>query len=403
MSTSIIFGAAQRDKLQMECVAALCLAGTPGFSGDIHVPGCGTQPVKKPENVRPSAEGVARALLYEHGCDFRAVMNLQGDTLARVVFGDRHAWEHGMGRYDMALASNVTGMYQGLLTDAANVQLRKAYFDARTTYQDWAIKGEPIKDYRDASIVGVGVFPDPQAVGEDGELVEVGTVDTKEKWRLVEWGQRAFFSFKLLINDSLGGLIGTRVRKMANALARLENRLVYRQLKENLALSDGVALFHADHGNENTGVVSSYGTVTGTMTKKMVEQRAPGEGSAALGIVPAHIIYPPALDDPIRTLLNSTAAPDGPHSGVANVARGKFNPVMEPELAAAFGGSDTAFYLAGDGIQEEHIMYAFMEGRPEPTIRDFTRPGVLGLGTMMHHAFATKAVGYRSLQRATGV
>ena len=406
-------GEAQIDKFRDEATAAMCLAGTPSLSGKFVNPRTGEeQDFKRPKGLKSSALAIARECMVQAGVPAGQVMHLDANDVAMCVMGGSYMAQRRaedlFGRQMAAGWGNVTGMYLNLLYDAGNVQLRKAYGMVSTTYQQWAVKIDDFTDFKTKHLVTVGAFPDPTAIGEDGEFDEVGTVDGRETLTIHEWGQKFTYSYKLLVNETLGGLIGKHTGQMANAMKRKQNRLVYGILKDNRALADGVALFDSTavasggHANLTTGSVSDYGAALNTVKQKLQAQKAPGAGAAPIGLKMRYLLHPPALYQNFRELFGSPNKISGTTPGIPNVWQGTAEPIEEDELSAAFGGSDTAWYAVGDGAACEHIVYATMAGQNGPIFSVFEIPGVLGYGSTIHQAFGAGAVDYRNIQKHAG-
>lgn len=409
-------GEAAIDKFHAEAVSAMCLAGTPGLSGKIVNPRTGAQEdFKPPKDVPTSAQAIAKHVLMICGCPAQRVATLDAHAIASLVMvstqlGARQA-EMLFGRTVAATWGNVTGMYQNVLFDAGNVQLRKAYTEVVPTYDKWATRGEDFVNYNPKHLVSVGVLPDPTAVGEDGEFDEVSTVDGKEMMFIAEWGEKATWSYKLLVNDTLGGVIGTFGRKMAGAFRRKENRLVYRVLKDNKALADGVALFNGTavasggHANLTTGSlanVDAYNSAFDTVKQKLGAQKAPGDDASPLGLKPKWVLHPPAQYTKWFEVLISPTKPGQSNPALPNVWENRATPIEDDELSAAYGGSDTAFYVLGDGNQCEHVLYHRMTGQNGPVFGLFEKPGALGYGVYAHEAFGSGAADFRNAQAHTG-
>lgn len=406
----IEMGEAEADKFHQEAVAAMVICGNPAISGEVFNRKTGMhEEFKRPKQVAASARQVALECMIRCGASPHSLLRLNNDQIARIVMGDSRLAFDVFGYSGASGIGNVTGMYTNLLYDAANVMLRKAYEEAAPTYTIWAIRGEDFSDYRTKHLVEVGVFPDPTAIGEDGEFDEVSTVDGRETMKIFEWGQRFTYSYVMLANDQLGGLIGRHQMKMGAAMARKENRLVYQELKDNPTLSDTGALFNSTgvsttggHNNLATGSISDYSSAIEGMVRRMAEQPAPGTGSGALGITAQFLLHPPAVDRSVKKVLTSSADPSASQSGVENVYRGAFQPVMDAELGAAFGGSDTAIYLAHDGSQTETVIYSYLAGQNAPIFNIYQKADQLGFGVTVHRAFGKKAVGWRGLQKHAG-
>lgn len=294
---------------------------------------------------------------------------------------------------------NVSGMFNNIMTDAANVVLRSPYKEASTTYQIWMKQGRPVPDFRTVNKIMAGEIGDPQAIPEGGEFEETTITDGKETYKLHVWGSTFSITWQMIVNDSLGAFLDVP-SKQQRSMDRKLNKLAYNVLKDNANMADGNPLFDAsNHGNLTTGSGAPSVTTLDLLNKKMMEQSGLS-GDTVLNIMPAYLIAPTALDGTVRQLLRSTADPAGDHSGVANTWEGgRIQPVIDAELSAAAGGSDTEWYLAADPDDCDTIEYAFLEGLEQPGMDQHVEFGKLGISQRIYHAFAVKALDHRGLQK----
>lgn len=312
-------------------------------------------------------------------------------------------------------AYNTSGMFSNLLLDAANVSLRRSYDDARTTFQVWSRQGESLKDFKLTNKVIAGELSDPRAIPEDGEFEETTMADGKETYRLVVWGEIKSISWQAVVNDQLSAF--TEIpKKMGNAMRRKQNRIVYDILKDNAALADSIALFHASavgsggHNNLTTGANPPAVATLNTMTQKMQEQRGlntDGDGSAILNIMPRFLLGGPALRGTILELLGSTANPAkggsaAGSSGVVNIWQNGLEPVIDGELGAVGGGSDVAYYLLADSNEIDTVEHAYLQGLEAPVIEQESAFDRLASRQRIYQAFAAKALDYRGMQKHAG-
>ncbi|MFP1496094.1 Mu-like prophage major head subunit gpT family protein [Escherichia coli] len=99
-----------------------------------------------------------------------------------------------------------------------------------------------------------------------------------------------------IINDDLNMLVDVPM-KMGRAAKATIGDLVYKVLTDNPKLSDGKALFHADHKNIATG-----GSAVSGLDAARQMMRLQKEGDRALNIRPAFMLVPVALE----TVANQT-------------------------------------------------------------------------------------------------
>ena len=327
--------------------------------------------------------------------------------VAQLAMG---SYSDGGGFLASDIARNVSGMYANILLDAQNVVLRRAYDDAPVTFTQWTRQGESLPDFKAKNLVTFGDIPDPKAIPENGEFEEVTSTDSKESYKLVNWGEVFSVSWEAIVNDQLTAF--TRVPQMqGSAMRRKQNRLVYAILLNNPTMADTGAVFNANaittaggHANLTSGAGAPSVSTLNTLTQKMMEQKgADTTNGGILNIMPTYLIGPPALLGTIKELLTSTTNPASSNANVNNIWQGALTPVIEGELGAAAGGSDTAWYLAASTSQIDTIEYAYLAGFETPRLDRMETFNRLGSIFRIYQPFAAKAVDYRGLQKHAGV
>lgn len=345
---------------------------------------------------------LAEQCLIHAGVPYAKVAALSPMQLAQIAMGKDPA-QLGLGYLASDASYNVSGMFSNILLDAANVTLRRSYNDARTTFQIWMKQGAAIADFKAVNRVIAGELGDPRAVPEDGEFEETTLTDGKESYKLTVWGEIVSLSWQLIVNDQLGSFTEIPA-KLGRAMRRKQNRIAYAAVKANAALADTIALFNDSHTNRTTGALttpSDYVSAFATMERKMADQVGLSSESGTLGYTPRYIIYPTALDQIIRTTLNSSSVASA-NAGTTNIYQGAYETVKEPELNAAQGGSDTRFILAADANEVDTFEYAYLQGLEAPVIEQEMSFERLGMKRRIYQAFGVKALDYRGLQDHTG-
>lgn len=346
---------------------------------------------------------LAEQCLIQAGVPYAKVAALSPMQLAQIAMGKDPA-QLGLGYLASDAAYNVSGMFSNILLDAANVTLRRSYNDARTTFNLWMKQGSSIADFKAVNRVIAGELGDPKAVPEDGEFEETTLTDGKESYKLTVWGEIFSHSWQLIVNDQLGSFTEIPA-KLGRAMRRKQNRIAYAAVKANAALADTYALFdNTNHKNRTTGALSTsadYVSAFATMERKMADQTGLSADSGTLGYTPRYIIYPTALDQIIRTTLNSSSVASA-NPGTTNIYQGAYEQIKEPELNAAQGGSDTRFLLAADANEVDTFEYAYLQGLEAPVIEQEMSFERLGMKRRIYQAFGVKALDYRGLQDHTG-
>jgi signal peptide peptidase SppA len=352
--------------------------------------------------------GLARACLAHVGYSQQQLADMPNAIIAQLVLGGDPG-QFGLVAASDGAAYNVSGMYTNILVDAANVGLRRSYDDARTTFQVWMKRGNSIRDFRPTHRSILGELSDPKAVPENGEFEEQTTTDSKESYTLTVWGGVWSQSWQSIVNDVMGAFTDVGP-KQGSAMKRKENRLAYNVLKDNAAMADTGLLFNATaqataggHNNLSTGAGAPTVANLNTLTQRMMEMKGVNVAeSGALNIMPRFLVTCPALRGTVLELIGSLSNPASTNANVKNIWENGLEAVIEGELGAGAGGSDTAWYLAADTNEAEHIEYAFLEGLEAPVIQMQPSFDRLAIRSRCYHAFGTKAIDYRGVQKHAG-
>jgi len=182
------------------------------------------------------------------------------------------------------------------------------------------------------------------------------------------------------------------------AAATLESDTVWGIITSNPAMGDGVALFHANHANLNTGSGSALGlTGLGAAMAAMAKQKGL-DGATTLNVQARYLAVPVALQLTAFQLVAANLAPAQTANVVPEYIRA-LTPVAEPRLDAA---STTAWYLFASPDQIDTIEYAYLEGQDGVYIE--TRQGfeVDGVEIKARLDFGAKAIGWRGMQKNAG-
>ena len=337
------------------------------------------------EQPAPGAEDLRGLTLFELAkeCLRRANIPLVGDRMAIV----QRAFTHTSSDFPI------------ILQNVVNKQLVDAYTELPTTYQLWTRKATA-DNFKELKRVWLGNAPKLTQIPEGGEYKEITLGEAGESYAIGTYGAMFSITRQAIINDDLDAF--QRIpRLFGSAAKRTVNETVYAILKNNPTMADGKTLFHADHGNEGTAGAIGEDTFNEAI-QKMSEQKDLS-GEAILGIMPRFLIVPPALKTTALKWLKSTALPQsGMSSGVFNPFQNVAEPVVEPALSAAAGGSDTAWYMAADPRMVDTIEVAFLGGNEEPRVESQKGFEVDGMRFKVSLDFGAKAIDWRGLFRNVG-
>lgn len=284
--------------------------------------------------------------------------------------------------------------FPSLMANVANKRLRAAYSENPGTYRQWARKAPNLPDFKAASIVQLSAMPELLQTNEHGEFKYGSVSDGATSYSLLTYGRILPFTRQAIINDDLRGF--DRVMTgYGDSAARLENRLVYAQITGNPTMSDGVALFHATHGNLGAGAAIDVATLGAGRTAMRVQKGLAGE---ELNITPAYLLVPAALEQVAYqyTSANYVPATAATINEFRSGGRTAVEPIVEPILDAV---SASQWYLAARNGQVDTVEYAYLEGAEGVQTSMETGFDVDGVSIKAQLDFVAKVIEHRGLYR----
>ena len=338
--------------------------------------------------------------LTEPGRQFRGLTLIE---MAREALQRRGVNTRGMSRLEVAgealLGRDAVGYHGGsdfpsILANVANKSLRAAYDGTPRTFVAWA-KQTSIPDFKQVQRTQLGGAPDLLRVPESGEFT-YGTIgEGKEVYALTTYGRIIGINRQTLINDDLDAF--TRVPTAFGASAAdLESDLVYGVLIANANMNDGVALFHATHGNLGTAAAITEASLAEAY-RAFGNQK--GLEGRVISVQPRYIITPPGTRS-VEARKNVTATTPSAVAGV-NAFAGRLEPIEEPRLIPAAGADP--WFLSADPSRVDTVEYAYLDGANGIFTETRTGFEVDGIEIKARHDFAAKAIDWRGLFKNAGV
>lgn len=314
--------------------------------------------------------------------------------LARNCLERQGVNTRGMDKMQLAQrAFEGTSDLPSVLANVANRSLRNAYESAPRTFSAWARQGSA-PDFKSISRTNLSDAPALEKVTENGEFKRGAVTDGKETYQLATVGKIIGITRQALINDDLGAF--TRIPALfANAAANYESDTVYGIVTANAALSDGDALFHANHANlTGTGTALSVASL-GVARAMLRKQKTPM--GAVMNLTPKFLIVPAALETIANQFVSQAYV--AAKSADYNPFAGALQVIVDARLDA---NSATAWYLAADFNQIDTIEYSYLEGQNGVYIE--TRQGfdTDGMEIKARLDFAAKAIDFRGLYKNVG-
>jgi phage major head subunit gpT-like protein len=289
-----------------------------------------------------------------------------------------------------------TSDFPNILANVANKTLLDAYQYASPTYKRWA-KQSTVPDFKPVSRLRIGEFPAFTKLAEGGTITFGSTTETKEQYAIATYAKGLYITREMIINDDLGA-IQQLFAGIGVQAAVLENATVYTVLTSNPTMSDGVALFHATHGNlAGTGGAISIATLDAGSAAMMTQKGL--DGVTPLNIAPRFLIVPVAKR---VTAIQFTNVPN-----IVVTKQSDFNPfagqlevIADANLDTA---STTAWFLAADPMAVPTVEYAYLEGAQGPQVERVENPDdTLGMKIKAWLDFGAKAIDWRGLYKNPG-
>jgi Caudovirus prohead serine protease len=322
---------------------------------------------------------------------------LRVSDMARDLLEMRGVHTTTMGSSEIvSRALHTTSDFPNLLQGTGNRVLRKAY-GSYTGGIRGACKQSTARDFRAKQNLRLGEAPELEKVNEKGEFKRGTMTESKETYSLSTFGKIFGITRQALVNDDLDAF-GTMNVKLGLAAAEFEAKQLVTLLTSNPTMGDGVALFHATHGNLGTAAAISN-TSLGEARRAMRLQKGV-DGKTPIDVVPAFVIVPAALEMVIDGFLAPVYAPNAVAVNVFATGTGLVTKIVDPRLDAV---STTAWYLAASPAQVDTIEYSYLEDEPGPQIT--TREGfdVDGLEIRVHLDFGAGVLDWRGLYRNPGL
>ncbi len=285
-----------------------------------------------------------------------------------------------------------TSDFGSILLDVANKALLQGWEEAEETFELWTKKGS-LSDFKTAHRVGMGGFASLRKVREGAEYKYVTTSDKGETIALATYGEIFSITRQAIINDDLNQLTDVPT-KMGRAAKATIGDLVYAVLTDNPKMSDGKALFSADHKNLSAGGID----VT-NLDKARQLMRVQKDGARSLNIRPAYVLVPTILETVASQTIKSASVKGADvNAGIVNPIQNFAQIISEARLDDA---DAAAWYLAA-AKGSDTIEVAYLNGVDTPYIdqqEGFTTDGV---ATKVRIDAGVAPLDYRGLVKSTG-
>jgi ATP-dependent protease ClpP protease subunit len=315
-------------------------------------------------------------------------------------YNDLEAIRRGMASTTMMGGAYGVSDFAHITTEVMNRTLQAAYQRRAASWQ--LVTGAPqtATDFRELHAVRFGGDFSLKRVRENGEYEEAVLSDEAEGLKVERRGRTIRLTFEAVVNDDMGAF--NRIpAEFAMAARTMENSMVWSLFRANAKLkSDGKALFHVDHDNLAAAAAAISITSVSAGRKAMWEQRPFGskDKDDFMQVEPDRLIVPPALE--LVALQFATGTTPG-EDGKVNPFKSTLTPGVVPNLGAAAGGSDTAWYLVSGDLPP--IAHAYLDGYAAPTVQTIEGMNPDAVVMNARHIFGAAAIEHRGAWKNPGV
>lgn len=305
--------------------------------------------------------------------------------------GERAQWFSANQVYQR-FGAMTTSDFTLLLGGAMNSFLTEQYQIAPSPLMKLA-RSREVRDFREVNILHISDSPELLLVRELAEFTHASLEESGQKYPIATYGRILGVSRQLIINDNLGAFVESG-RWFANSGSKARANFIAALISSNIILSDGKALFHADHGNlAPSGGAISIATLSAA--REAMRAHKDVDGSTVLDVVPKYLVVGPAKETEAEQVLTQLSAVSQPSQ--VNPFPGKLELIVDPRLTG------NAWYLFADPDQTPVLEYATLFGQGDSVYTE-TRMGfeVDGLQMKARIDWGGGVVDYRGAYKNPG-
>ena len=336
----------------------------------------------------------------------RAFMHMSLPDMAKHLLDKAGARTTGMSRSQIvdAAMSGAPGLhtttdFPTLLRDGGRRVLAQSYEVATSPIRSALCGVRDVPDFRETTTVRLGEFPKLEKIAEHGAVKFGSATEVKQGYRLETYGKSFGLTREAIVNDDLTAF-GNVARWSGSAAAETEAQILVDLLTANSGagptMSDGKALFHADHGNlAGTGAAIDYGTLSAARTAL---RRTKGiDGTTSISVPARYMLVAPENETNAEKLLLAAYIPSGGGDVQVNPMAGKLELLVEPRLTAA------PWYLFADPALGPVLEVSYLQGTGRaPQLKTFEGQDYLGVWFRVVHDFGAGVIGWRGAYRNAG-
>lgn len=286
-------------------------------------------------------------------------------------------------------ALHSTSDFPLILGDAVGRTLRQAYSAAPSGLKRVGRQMNN-RDFRPKHRIQLGEAPKLEKVSQNGEFTRGTMAEASETYSLDTFGRIIGISRKAIVNDDLGAFSDLTGR-IGAAAAAFEAAQLVALFEANPEMSDGTAVFHADHGN--LAAAGAALADTSLSAGRLAMRKQTGLSDDLIDVSPRFLLVPPALETTAEKLLSEVQATTTDDANPFS----RLGLIVEPRFT-----SDTRWYLAADPATVDGLEFAYLEGEPGPQIEVKQGFDIDGIEVKVRLDFGAGFVDWRGFYRNDG-
>lgn len=327
----------------------------------------------------------ARPYMHRRLVDFASeLLEVRGESV-RMLAPDTILTRAGM---------HTSGDFPTLLTSTGNRMLLAAFEAAPNPLRTLA-RRSTVTDFRTKTIAKLSEAPALLPVNEAGEVTYGSRSEAKEAYKISTAARLFSISRQALVNDDLSAFSDWS-RAAGRAAAEYEAGVLVTLLTSNAGagptLDDGVALFHANHGNL-AGSGGAIDTTTLSAARLAMRSQKGLDGVTPINATPVYLLVSATKETQAESVL-ATLTP----SQVSNVNpfSGKLTLLVEPRL------SGNPWFVFADPAALPVLEYAYLSSAQGPQMTSREGWDVLGMEFRVVLDFGAGVVDHRGAYRNPG-
>lgn len=291
--------------------------------------------------------------------------------------------------------TQTTSDFPVLLENAMHKTLQQAYATAPDTWSRFCSTGS-LSDFRAHNRYRQGSFGNLDLLNEASEYKnksipdgEKATITATTKGNIIN------ISRQTIINDDLGAFVGLS-QMLGRAARRTIEADVYALLASNPVMIDGLALFHASHGNlAAAGAAVSVATIEAG--RVAIAKQLDVSGNDYLDLRPKIWLGGVQNGGEARVTNDSQYDNDGTKLQKPNKVRGLFADVVDsPRITG------TEWYMFADAMDAPVIEVGFLNGEQAPFLDSMEGFNVDGMQWKVRLDYGVAAIDYRGAYKNPG-